>query len=341
MRRARLPSALLTLFVFALFATQSSAALAQAPSDLPPPPPPPPGTQPPPPPPPAMSARVAPAPASPSHAETPPADEIPAGPWKPRMRAGAGVEIYWFSAKNLGSTFPIIPYAIFELSPTLLFDLHVPFSLATNTQLGNANDSKAGIGVGNPTVGLTYVTTSARTTWFIGGRISAPLAGVSDSAPWQIANTLGAVSMALYDLHYWAYKYVPIGLRGGVEWQASPGLFLRGSFEPTLFIPTEDKASIVSTRKALFLYQLRFELEKHGESGWGGGAAIQIVHAVSEGDAFTRGDNAQAGFEPFGSYESGTTFARLGLLLGVDPPLGFGLDQGKVASLHLDVGSHF
>lgn len=257
------------------------------------------------------------------------------------MRAGGGVEIFWFSAKNLGSTFPIIPYGIFELTPTLLFDVHLPFSLATNTQFGLTNDSKAGAGLGNPTVGLTYVTTDARTTWFIGGRISAPLAGASDSVPWQVADYLGAVSMALYDLQYWASKYVPIGVRGGVEWQSSPGLFLRGSLAPTLFVPTDDKASLVSARKALFLYQARFEVEKHAESGWGGGAAIQLVHAVSEGDAFGDGDNAQGGFEPFGSYESGTTFARLGLLLGVDSPLGFGFDQGKVASLHLDVGSHF
>jgi hypothetical protein len=73
--------------------------------------------------------------------------------------------------------------------------------------------------------------------------------------------------------------------------------------EPTLFVPTEDRASLVGTRKALFLYQMRFGVEKHGESGWGGGAGIQPVHAVSEGDAFTKGD--------------------------------------KVAALRLDVGSHF
>lgn len=334
MRRVPFPAAFLpTLF---LFSALSSAAFAQAPSDLPPPPPPPPGTQAAPPP-----ASAPAAPASPRRTEAPPADEGPASAWKPMMRGGAGVEIYWFSAKNLGSTFPIIPYGIFELTPNLLFDVHVPFSLATNTQFGLTNDSKAGVGVGNPTVGLTYVTTDARTTWFIGGRISAPLAGVSDSAPWQVANGLAAISMALYDVHYWAYKYVPIGARGGVEWQSSPGLFVRGSLEPTLFIPTDDKASLVSTRKALFLYQLRFEVEKHTDSGWGGGAGIQIVHAVSEGDAFTEGDNAQGSFEPFGSYESGTTFARLGLLLGVDTPLGFGFDQGKVAALHLNVGSHF
>jgi hypothetical protein len=257
------------------------------------------------------------------------------------MRAGAGVEVYWFSAKGLGSTFPVIPYGIFELTPTLLFDVHVPFSFATNTQLGLTNNDRAGLGLGNPTVGLTYVTTDARTTWFIGGRISAPLAGVSDSAPWQVANGLAGFAMALYDVQYWAYRYVPIGVRAGVEWQSAPGLFLRGSLEPTLFVPTEDNASLAGTRKALFLYQARFEFEKHGESGWGGGAGIQLVHAVSEGDAFTKGDNAQGSFEPFGSYESATTFARLGLLLGLDPPLGFGFDKGKVASLHLNVGSHF
>ena len=257
------------------------------------------------------------------------------------MRAGAGVEIYWFSAKGLGSTFPIVPYGIFELTPTLLFDVHVPFSFATNTQLGVTNNDRAGLGLGNPTVGLTYVTTDARTTWFIGGRISAPLAGASDSAPWQVANGLAGFAMALYDVQYWAYRYVPLGVRGGVEWQSAPGLFLRGSLEPTLFIPLEDSATLASTRKALFLYQARFEFEKHGESGWGGGAGVQLVHAVSEGDAFTKGDNAQGAFEPFGSYESATTFARLGLLIALDPPLGFGFDKGKVASLHLNIGSHF
>lgn len=257
------------------------------------------------------------------------------------MRAGAGVEIYWFSAKDLGSTFAIIPYGMFELSPNLLLDVHLPLSLATDTELGSTNGGRAGVGLGNPTLGLTYVTTDAHTTWFIGGRVGVPLSGASDAAPWQVANGLGAFSMALYDLQYWAYKFVPIGLRGGVEWQSSPGLFIRGSLEPTLFVPLEDRASVVTTRKALFLYQARFEVEKHGDSGWGGGAGVQLVHAVSEGNAFGEGDNAQGAFDPFASYESATTFARLGLLIALDPPLGFGFDKDKVATLHLNVGSHF
>jgi hypothetical protein len=253
------------------------------------------------------------------------------------MRAGMGLEAYWFSAKGVGSTFPLIPYGVFGLSQDVLLDVHLPLSFATDTSLGFRSE-KAGLGLGNPTVGVTYVTTESHTTWHFGGRISAPLAGASDSQPWQVANILGAYSMTLWDLHYWAYKYVPIGARIGVEYQAKPNFFMRASVDPTLYIPIDDaNSSVVGTRKTLLAYQLRAELEGRGESGWGGGLGFQVVHLVSESSS----DNAQGAFEPFVSYDSATTFARLGALVALDPPLGFGFDKGKVASLRLNVGSHF
>jgi hypothetical protein len=256
------------------------------------------------------------------------------------MRAGMGLEAYWFSAKGIGSTFPLIPYGVFGLSHDVLLDVHLPLSFATNTSLGFGSE-KAGLGLGNPTIGVTYVTTDGPTTWHFGGRISAPVAGASDSQTWQVANVLGAYSMTLWDLHYWAYKYVPIGARIGVEHQAKPNVFVRASVDPTLYIPIDDaNSSVVGARKTLLAYQLRVELEGRGDSGWGGGLGLQLVHLVSESSAGNR-DNAQGAIEPFVSYDSATTFARLGALVALDQPLGFGLDKGKVASLHLDVGSHF
>ena len=71
------------------------------------------------------------------------------------------------------------------------------------------------------------------------------------------------------------------------------------------------------------------------------GAGIQIFHAVTEGDTLGRGDNAQGAFDPFLSYDSSTTFGRLGCLIALDTPLGLGFDRGKVAALHMTLGTHF
>jgi len=322
----------------------SAGSVARA-QDLPPPPPPPPSDQAPPPPSPAPAPAPThagkPTTVRPAPAEFPAPEEASPAAFRPMMRAGAGAEIYWFSAKDFGSTFPVIPYGIFELSPTLLFDFHVPLALATNVT-GFSATSKAGVGLGNPTIGLTYVSTEGRTSWHFGGRIGIPLAGASDSPTWQAANALAAYSMALWDVQYWAYKYVPIGVRVGVEHEATQRLFLRADLEPTLFAPLDtNKSALGNSQKTLLLYQLRLELEGRSESGWGGGLGLQVVHAISEGGAFGDEDNAQGALEPFFSYDSATTFARFGLLIAMDSPLGPGFDKDKVAALRVNIGSHF
>jgi len=338
------------------------AGAARAQSNLPPPPPPPPGegpavtpTQPPATPPaqntqppaqntqpPAQNTQPGPRPAP---AEVPPPEER-GGPLPAPQIGGSsvGAEVYWFSAKDIGSGLPIIPFLKLQLNPELVLDVHLPIGIGVGVGVGSRDDSKNVLSLGNPTVGLTYFQTNDRLTWHLGGRISAPLAGASDDADWQIANFISLYSTLLWDAHYWASKYLPIGARAGFEYFTSPkgNVALRGALEPTFYIPVGEKSSFaLSERKALFFYQVRFEGEYLGTSGWGGGAGLQIVHAVSEGDALSKGDNAQAGFEPFVGYNSPGMFARLGYLIGVDSPLGFGLDSRKIASLRLNIGTKF
>ena len=258
------------------------------------------------------------------------------------LRSAFGLEAYWWSAKGVESALPLVPYAQLNLSPSLVLDVHLPIAFVIGARV--AGDRKPVAGLGNPTVGLTYVTSpDARWTWFIGGRLSAPLAGASDAPAWRTANLTSAAGMALWDLHYWAYKYVPIGARGGFEFRPKEKVFLRGALEPTLYVPLDsERSSVVSnTRTAELFYQLRLEAEGRTQSGWGGGAGLQLVHAVSSGDTLGNGDNAQGAFEPFVSYTSTSTFARLGILIALDSPLGLGFDQGKVAALRLGVGTYF
>jgi hypothetical protein len=260
------------------------------------------------------------------------------------MIAGSrgGAEVFWWSAKRVESALPIIPFAQFELSPDLVLDFHIPVSLIINAQL--VVRDKPLLSLGNPTVGLTYVTTTGGMTWFVGGRLSAPLASASDEPTWLFSNFLSAAAMTLYDLHYWAYKYLPIGGRGGFEYQANHGIIFRGELDPTLYAALDSKAGFAgtATRKTELFYQLRVEMEGRADSGWGGGAGLQVVHLLTEGDALGgNGDNAQGAFEPFVSYDSSGTFGRLGCLIALDTPLGLGFDKGKVAALHLTLGSHF
>ena len=79
------------------------------------------------------------------------------------------------------------------------------------------------------------------------------------------------------------------------------------------------------------------------ESGWGGGAGLQIVHLLTEGDSLGKGDNLQGAFEPFVGYNSAGMFARLGYVIAIDSPLGLGTDSGllKVASFRLALGAKF
>lgn len=241
------------------------------------------------------------------------------------------------------SAFPIIPFVQFELNPNLVLDFHLPISVTVNGHVDR--EDKLLLGLGNPTVGITYLTTSSGLTWFIGGRLSLPLAGASDSRTWTTSNLASALAMTLWDLHYWAYKFLPVGARGGFEYASKNTIFFRGELAPTLYIPVNsDEANFVGAteRKTELYYQLRVELEGRAASGWGGGAGLQVFHAATQGD-FIGKDNAQGAFEPFVSYDSSTTFARLGCLIALDTPLGLGFDSGplKVAALRLAVGSHF
>jgi hypothetical protein len=276
-----------------------------------------------------------------------PPPEEHAGNLPPPMIGGsaAGAEVYWYSAKRIGSALPIIPFVKFELSQNLVLDLHFPIAIAIDGSYGKNGDSKSVTGLGNPTAGLTYFSTENRLTWHVGGRISAPLAGASDEAEWQNALLVSGISSVLWDVHYWQRKFLPIGGRVGFEYIAPPknNLAIRGGLEPAIFIPLGDDdlgGGFTVKRKTGVWYQLRIEGEYLGESGWGGGLGLQLVHQIAGTDA---DDSAQGAFEPFLGYHGSSMFMRLGYLIALDSPLGFGLDSGllKVATVRLAIGAKF
>ena len=87
-----------------------------------------------------------------------------------------------------------------------------------------------------------------------------------------------------------------------------------------------------------FIIEQGNEVEYLTDMGLGGGARLQLVFPL------TTNDKIQTATELFGVYEApekSGAFVRVGFLLALDKQLGFGFDQGKVASLRLSGGYKF
>jgi hypothetical protein len=78
------------------------------------------------------------------------------------------------------------------------------------------------------------------------------------------------------------------------------------------------------------------EIEARTEGGFGGGLRLQAAFPL------TNNDLVQTAVEPFVAYEpTSGLYARAGFLIALDEQLGFGLDQGKLATVRLAVGGKF
>jgi len=254
--------------------------------------------------------------------------------FRPVMQSSSvGGDVSWWSAKNVGSVLPLVGFLHYGFSDNVFLDAQLP--VATWLDGPDARDSKSRFGLGNPTIGAHYASTTDRLTWHAGGRISAPVGAVRD-ADWQLAMAGGGYATALYDYHLWTLNHLPIGGVFGLEYRVADPVVIRGNLDPTVYVPfsTPD----VQQAKTLFIYQARVEVEGRSASGLGGGGALTMVHSVNED--ILNNKRVQLSIEPFFSYDNGSLFARAGVLCALNDPLGFGFDQGKVLTLHGVIGAH-
>src|SRR5262249_37070358 len=108
-------------------------------------------------------------------------------------RSAIGGDVYWGSSRrgglSGGSVFGLVPFFHYELVKDVFFDAQLPFApyFGPSTYFG----------LGNPTAGAHYAASflDDRVTWFVGGRLSAPLASI-DSRGWQTANAAAATALA-------------------------------------------------------------------------------------------------------------------------------------------------
>ena len=82
----------------------------------------------------------------------------------------------------------------------------------------------------------------------------------------------------------------------------------------------------------------------HPSTGLTLAAGLLLAVTLPSGPGMTKEPQVESqswSFEgPFGSFDNDVIFARAGLLLALDRPLGFAFDRGKVATIHLQFGLH-
>lgn len=242
-----------------------------------------------------------------------------------------GGDIYLWSADFVGTTVPLIPFSHLGLTDTVFLDAEFPFS----SNLDGADNARAGFG--NPTVGAHWADEITDKWWLhLGGMASVPLASV-DEGDWTRTMFLSAVTMAIHDSYLWLVDYIPITGDFGVEYQPIDPIFVRMSLQPIIAIPIGARGgrAVGTGREAELILQNVFEFEARADVGVGGGVSLLPVHVTTES-----GDNFQVSMEPFFGYDNDYFFMRVGGRLALDRPLGFGFDQGRVATLHLRLGGH-
>lgn len=248
------------------------------------------------------------------------------------QQTDVGGDIYIWSADNVGTTVPLIAFFHLGLTETVFLDAEFPFA----SNLDGGDNARAGFG--NPTVGAHWSDEITDKWWLhLGGSLSAPLASV-DEFDWRLTNVLAATTMAFHDSYLWLIEYIPLTGDFGVEYQPIDPIFVRMSLQPIIAIPIDVGGGggvIGSGNEAELILQNVFEFEARAPIGVGGGVTFLPVHLTTES-----GDNFQLSAEPFFGFDNDVFFMRLGGRLALDRPLGFGFDNGNVASLHLRLGGH-
>jgi hypothetical protein len=198
-----------------------------------------------------------------------------------------------------------------------------------------------GFTIGNPTIGAHYAfSLSPDIAAFAGASVSIPVAS-DPSSEASTALLLTLPARAYFDTHRLLPETLSIRPRGGVEVRILPMLHYRGDLGLTVAIPTGDGGLTAGAdRDTEIIIEQGNELELRAPMGFGGGLRLQEAFLTTQNGG---SDVVQTAIEPFVGYEpSGAgLYARAGLLVALDEQLGFGLDEGKVATLRLSVGGKF
>ena len=218
-----------------------------------------------------------------------------------------------------------------ELVRGLHLDVEVPWAYVFDASPGTPD----GFVFGNPGAGLHYAGNVSRNVGLWGGG-TVHVTTAWDPNGFQVERaTAAAVSHALYDLHRFWPEYVFVRPRGGIEARMAGVVYYRGEIAPVIWVPVGEHV-----RDPELVLEHASEIEGRADVGVGGGGRVQLVFPFSEGNDPRYADDVfQAAVEPYFTYEPDEGFyARVGLLVALDRPLGFGFDRGGVYTFRVAMG---
>ncbi|WP_437587459.1 hypothetical protein [Sorangium sp. So ce1000] len=183
---------------------------------------------------------------------------------------------------------------------------------------------------GNPSIGLHYAANMTTMLMLMGG-FSASIPITQDPSDDTKAAAAAAVAVRGYfDAQRALLEHVPLRARGGIELRPIEAFYVRSDLVAMFAIPT-------GGGDTEFFIEQSNEAELRSVGGFGVGARLQAAFPL------TQTDKLQLAAEPFVGVEPPTSglYFRAGLLVALDEPLGFGLEQGKLATVRVALGARF
>ncbi len=257
------------------------------------------------------------------------AEEPPAARrgWTPEAeQSRVGVEIDFLHRGRREAAIDIVTA---DLTAQIGVTRHVFIDADIPAGLVMSNGVVAGV-FGDPVLGAHYAARfDRRTSGYLGASVGLPLAGALRPDFVDQLSGLANTVRAWHDPGHFLPHAVPVAVRGGLELDLAP-VILQMEVSPGMVFNLREAtlAAYVDTAASAAL-RARFGLE--------GGLRAQATFLVVSAD-----DLAQLALEPFIGYATPGRvglYARYGLLVAIDKPLGFGGD-GDVTH-RLSVGAKF
>jgi hypothetical protein len=254
-----------------------------------------------------------------------------AAEWVPKAQGGRVVgEIDWWPTDD----FDVVAMGVaaqIQLGRVLYLDLDFPWVI-TSPEYGDSD-----FVIGNPTVGLHWADTLTKKLAAHAGGSFTVATMISDRSSLSgsyFTRVFATTTRAYADFHRYFPEFIYLRGRGGIELQIVPVLYYRVELSPMIAIPAGDAVD-----DAEVLVDIHNEIEARGRSGVGGGLHLQAVLSSVE---IGRNDDAQLAVEPYFVYDPGRGFyARVGTLISVGGPLGFGLNDDNLAAIRVTLGGRW